>query len=89
MVTEGEVETIAKLADISIQKEELADFTHQFNKILEYFDILDTVEAEEPGTADLYNILREDELTPSLSQEEAIGNSPEKEDSFIKAPRVM
>ena len=89
MVLENDVEGIAKLADIHIQKEELGEFTSQFNHILEYFDILDTVSDGEEGVADLVNVLREDEETPSLTQEAACANAHETEDGHIRAPRVM
>jgi len=89
MVLENDVEGIAKLADIHIKKEELAEFTSQFNHILEYFDILDSVSEGEEGEADLANVLREDEVTPSLTQEAACANAHETEDGFIRAPRVM
>jgi aspartyl-tRNA(Asn)/glutamyl-tRNA(Gln) amidotransferase subunit C len=89
MVSERDVEHIAELADIGIIKEELDDFTVQFNRILDYFDILDTIEGNtgyEPGQ---YNVLREDVVRPSLSQEDALKNAGETEDGFFKAPRVM
>jgi aspartyl-tRNA(Asn)/glutamyl-tRNA(Gln) amidotransferase subunit C len=89
MVTEQDVQHIAELADVGISSTELGPFTHQFNAILEYFDILDRVEGTGPVTHDLYNILREDEVEPSLTQEEILKNAPAKEDGFIKAPRVM
>ncbi|MBT8507063.1 glutamyl amidotransferase [Methanomicrobiaceae archaeon CYW5] len=89
MVNESDVEGIAKLADISISKEELGAFTSQFNDILEYFDILDQVPPGEEGIPDLENVLREDVVTPSLSQEEATANAGETEDGFIRAPKVM
>ena len=89
MVLEDEVEGIAKLADISIEKDKLAGFTSQFNNILEYFDILDTVETKEIEEETLFNVLREDEVTPSLSQADALSNANETEDGYIKAPKVM
>ncbi|MBP2132937.1 aspartyl-tRNA(Asn)/glutamyl-tRNA(Gln) amidotransferase subunit C [Methanomicrobium sp. W14] len=89
MVSEDEVEGIARLADISIEKEKLAGFTDQFNNILEYFDILDTVESAEITDEDLINILREDIEEPSLSQEEALSNAGETDEGYIKAPKVM
>lgn len=89
MVTTEEVENIAKLADITIEKEKLSGFTGQFNNILEYFDILDDVGMDETEEPDLYNVLREDEVTPSLTQEEALENAGETEDGFIVAPKVM
>ena len=89
MISEKEVKSISGLADITIPETELGEFTSRFNNILEYFDILDKVEAEGETESDLYNILREDEITPSLSQEEVLINAGEKEDGYIRAPKVM
>ena len=89
MVTEKDVEHIGELADIGIEAAELATFTGQFNAIVEYFDVLDRVHGEGVVTRDLYNVLREDEVTPSLTLEEATRNAGAQEDGFIKAPRVM
>ena len=66
MVSEKDVQHIAGLADVGISDEELVTFTHQFNAILEYFDILDRVEGKDQVTRDLHNILREDEVETSL-----------------------
>jgi aspartyl-tRNA(Asn)/glutamyl-tRNA(Gln) amidotransferase subunit C len=89
MVTEKDVQHIAELADVGISPEELGTFTHQFNAILEYFDILDRVEGTGKEELDHYNVLREDEIEPSLSQDDVLRNAPFTEDGFIKAPRVM
>jgi aspartyl-tRNA(Asn)/glutamyl-tRNA(Gln) amidotransferase subunit C len=89
MVTEKDVQHIAGLADVGISPEELGTFTHQFNAILEYFDILDRVEGTGQKERDLYNVLREDVVEPSLPQDDVLANAPFKEDGFIKAPRVM
>ena len=89
MATEQEVNHIAELADVGINPEELAPFTHQFNAILEYFDILDRVSGDTAVTRDLYNVMREDIVKPSLPQEDVLQNAAAQEDGFIKAPRVM
>ena len=89
MVTEHDVQHIAELADVGINKEELGPFTTRFNAILEYFDTLDTVKGSTAVHSDLFNVLREDEVEPSLPQDEVLKNAPYKEDGFIKAPRVM
>ncbi len=89
MVDEGEVRRVAGLADIRIPEEELPAFTAQFNRILEYFDLLDTVEGTEAGERPLHTVLREDEPCPSLPQEAVLGNAPASEDGFVRAPRVM
>lgn len=89
MVSESDVEHIAELADIGISREELAEFTGQFNEILAYFDILDQVEAGGAWEQDLANVFREDDPEPSLSQEEVLANARQTEDGFFRAPRVM
>lgn len=89
MVTEQEVEHIAGLADIGIDKEELGRFTGQFNAILDYFDILDTVKGDGVIARDLSNVMREDVVEPSLPLEEALQNAGAHENGFIRAPRVM
>ena len=89
MVNENEVLHIAELADIGISSSELGKFTEQFNAILEYFDILDTLEVTSPLERPLVNIFREDEVRPSISQEEALRNSHNPEDGYIRAPKVI
>jgi aspartyl-tRNA(Asn)/glutamyl-tRNA(Gln) amidotransferase subunit C len=89
MVTEHDVQHIAELADVGMNKEELGTFTSQFNAILTYFDTLDTVQGSTAVQSELFNILREDEVEPSLPQDDVLKNAPFKEDGFIKAPRVM
>lgn len=89
MVIEKEVSHIAELADVGISPDELGTFTHQFNAILDYFDILDQVRGEGGITWDLSNVMRDDETEPSLPQEDVLRNAAAQEDGFIKAPRVM
>ena len=89
MASEQEVRHIAALADVGINTEELGTFTHQFNAILDYFDILDRVSGDTAVTHDLYNIMRDDEIEPCLPQDDVLRNAAATEDGFIKGPRVM
>ena len=89
MIEEKDVEHIAMLGDIGITKEELPEFTGQFNEILDYFDILDQVEETGDSEHELANVFREDEIEPSLPQDEVLANTRDAEDGFFRAPRVM
>jgi aspartyl-tRNA(Asn)/glutamyl-tRNA(Gln) amidotransferase subunit C len=89
MITERDVEHIAQLADIAISREELEQFTPQFNQILDYFDLLDQVEGTSETQHDQFNVFREDIVEPSLPGDEVLAIAPDSEDGFIKAPRVM
>ncbi|MDD1715973.1 MAG: Asp-tRNA(Asn)/Glu-tRNA(Gln) amidotransferase subunit GatC, partial [Methanolinea sp.] len=75
--------------DIAIEREELEGFTTRFNEILEYFDLLDQVQGDASSGPDTCNVLREDEVEPSLPQDSVLANAGEKEEGFFKAPRVM
>ncbi|NLV25657.1 MAG: Asp-tRNA(Asn)/Glu-tRNA(Gln) amidotransferase subunit GatC [Methanomicrobiales archaeon] len=89
MVTAEDVRKVAKLADVGIDDSEIAEFTRQCSGVLEYFEILDTLDQNQQLYRERYNILREDEVTPSLSQEESLQNAGQTEKGFFKAPRVM
>jgi len=89
MVSPDDVEKIANLADVSLSRERLGEFTREFNAILEYFDILDTVREEAGERTGEFNVMREDEITHSLPQEEVLALPRDSEDGFIKAPKVM
>ena len=67
----------------------MGTFTTQFNRILEYFDILDQVDGEGGSMDRGVNVMREDLVTPSLTAEEVLSNAGGDEDGFIKGPRVM
>ena len=70
MVTENDVEHIADLADIGMEPGELAPFTQQFNAILGYFDILDTVKGGDIPPHGQVNVMREDVVAPALPVED-------------------
>ena len=89
MITESDIEHIAELADIGISRDEVPEFTRQFNAIIEYFKVLDAVEDENAPDTRAVNVFRDDEPQPCLSQEEALANAGSTENGFIKAPRVM
>lgn len=89
MVNSEDVRKIAKLADVGIDDRELDEFTAQCSEILTYFEKLDTLPQGTGVDRGLVNIFREDEVTPSLPQEEALQNAAETENGYFKAPRVM
>lgn len=86
-------EHIARLAHIDITEEEKDKFTDQMNSILEHFEQLSEVDVENVKATrhpmEITNVFRDDEIKEGLSQEEATENAPEKEDGFIKAPRII
>jgi len=92
-VTLKEVEHIAELARLKFSKEELENFTHQLNQILEYMEKLNELDTKniEPLSHPIEgnNIFREDKLKPSINREQALKNAPDSDDGFFKVPKVI
>ena len=83
----------AELSRLEISEEEMPMFTEQFNQILEYADILEKVDTAgiEPtfSILPLYNVMREDEVVPGVSHDEAMKNAPAVHNDGFKVPRVI
>jgi len=86
-VDDEEVRHVASLARVDLDDEEVELFAEQFADILEYFDALDEV-PEVAHEGELDNVMRPDEVSEGLTQEEALQNAPETEDGFFKGPKV-
>ncbi len=92
-VTAQEVRYIAQLAKLEIREREMDKFVQEFNDILVYagmLDRLDTSEVEPTAHVLSYgNVMREDIVKPSMTQEEALKNAPERANGGYLVPRVM
>ena len=87
------VDRIATLAKLSFDDEEKKEITQDLNKMLAFIDQLNEVDTEgvEPliYMLDEETPLRKDEMIQTISQKEALKNSPEKDTDFIKVPEVI
>ena len=92
-VTVKDVEHVAELARLEFTAPEKEKLTHQLNKILDYMEKLNNLDtsAVEPLTHvnESTNIMRRDEIEPSLSPDEALKNAPAKTKTFFKVPKVI
>ena len=93
ILTVEDTQKIAKLARLNISPEEEEKFTEQMNNILGYFEKLSELDTEGviPRThpTDVVNNFREDIVIPSLTQEEALQNAPNKKNGYFKAPKIV
>jgi aspartyl-tRNA(Asn)/glutamyl-tRNA(Gln) amidotransferase subunit C len=87
------VRHVARLARLDLSEQEIEQFCHDLGDILEYvakLNELDTSNVEPTShSLRLVNVLREDCVRPSLSQEEALANAPETEEGCFKVPPVI
>lgn len=92
-ITGKDVEHVAMLARLAITEDEKELFTEQLNVILEYVDQLNALDTENivptSHVIPMQNVMREDEVTPSLPQSEILKNAPEKQDQYFKVPKIV
>ncbi|MCS1352048.1 Asp-tRNA(Asn)/Glu-tRNA(Gln) amidotransferase subunit GatC [Mechercharimyces sp. CAU 1602] len=92
-ISSTDVKHIANLARLTLTEEEVTNYTSQLNDILQFADKLNELDTSdvEPTShvLPLVNVLREDEVRPSLTREEALKNAPDQKDGQVRVPAVF
>lgn len=92
-ISKEQVHQIAYLARLKLTDEEAEQFAEQLSQILHYVEKLNELDTDgiEPTSHVLLlsNVLREDEVIPSISREKALQNAPEHQDGMFKVPAVF
>jgi aspartyl-tRNA(Asn)/glutamyl-tRNA(Gln) amidotransferase subunit C len=88
-----QVRWVAHLARLEISEAEVAMFTEQLSKVVDYIEQLKEVDTEgvEPmaHALPINNVFRDDELTESLPVGDALANAPERKGDFYSVPAVL
>ena len=88
-----DVPHIAKLANLVISETEAKKFENQLSSILEYIDRLKKVNTENVDETsqitNLVNVTKNDDTSPSLTQEEALSNTKSKHNGLFKVKAVF
>ncbi|MGQ9509144.1 MAG: Asp-tRNA(Asn)/Glu-tRNA(Gln) amidotransferase subunit GatC [Thermodesulfobacteriota bacterium] len=88
-----DIEKVARLARIKLSEEEKVIFEDQLEQILTYMEQLNRLDTQgiEPTShaIPLYNVFREDEVRPSLLQEEVLSIAPSKEEGYFRVSRII
>lgn len=84
---------VANLARLRLTDEELKRMGRQLEDILEYVSRLNEVDTSgtEPTShvLPMKNVEREDAVGPSLPEDEALKNAPQRQGNFFKVPKVI
>jgi aspartyl-tRNA(Asn)/glutamyl-tRNA(Gln) amidotransferase subunit C len=98
MLTEKDVQHIAKLARIKLTKKEEERFKKELSSILDYIDKLGELDTEEVEplyqTTGIVNAVRKDEHRKDFEMNDdlnkkLIGQAPQSENRFIKVKPVL
>ena len=88
-----DVRYVAKLARIALSEEEVAQFEQQLADLLEHVAVLEQLDiASVPATAQVIastNVMRDDEIAPSLDREEMLRMAPQPQGPFFRVPRII
>jgi len=92
-ISPEEVRHTAQLARILLSGEEVSVFTEQLGKILTYMEKLNELNTEgvEPlaHVLPLTNVLRPDQVGPSIGSELAVREAPDRKNGFFRVPKVL
>ncbi len=92
-ISKKDVEHVARLARLRLTEGEKEKFGKQLNRILEYVEKLNELNTENVESTlpvvPLKNVLREDEIKPSLPVEDILSNAPDKKGKYFKVPRII
>ena len=88
-----EVLHIALLARLGLTENEVIKLSEQLSNILENFEALQQVDTTDiPPTAQsipLQNVVKEDKVTPCLTQSQILANAPRKDENFFRVKAVL
>ena len=92
-ITREQVAHLAELARIEMSDEELDAMSRELEVIVESVQSVSEIAEEDvPATAHpiaLTNVLREDVVGQTLTQEEALSGAPDAEDGQFKVPAIL
>lgn len=92
-LTLAETEHVARLARLRLSGEELEKMRAQLSNILEYIEMLQDLDVSDiPPTAqvtDLVNVLRPDQVTPSLDRADALLNAPAQAEGMFRVNAIF
>jgi len=92
-ITRAEVEHVARLARLALEKEELDVLTGQMDAILGYVEQLNELNTDgivpTAHAVPMENAFRTDEVKASIGIEKALANAPDAGASGYKVPKVI
>ena len=92
-ISRADVAHVANLARLSLTDDELDRYTEQLADILQHAEdvaALDTSGVEPTAhPLPLRNVLRADEVRPSLDRDEVLAQAPAAENGMFRVPRIL
>ncbi|MBC5823356.1 MAG: Asp-tRNA(Asn)/Glu-tRNA(Gln) amidotransferase subunit GatC [Candidatus Eremiobacteraeota bacterium] len=88
-----DIHYVAKLARLSLTDEESARISAQLSRLFDFIGELQGLDVSgvhpTAQVIPLANVYRDDVVKPSLSNDEALANAPQRDGPYFKAPRIL
>lgn len=92
-ISHEEIQKIALLSRLAIKEDQMDAVGTQLNDILSYMDLISQVDVEgvQPTAhaVTMQNVMRDDVVHESFTNEQALLNAPEPENGYFKVPKVI
>jgi aspartyl-tRNA(Asn)/glutamyl-tRNA(Gln) amidotransferase subunit C len=92
-VNDALIEKLARLARLRFDDAEKEEIKNDLQRMIAFVEKLNELDLEgvQPlmHMTDEVNVLREDEVTGSITREEALKNAPAHDEQFFKVPKVI
>lgn len=84
---------IVKLANLTIEEEEMDNYLLNLQDILNFANVVNQAPVkglkETIGTNEAYNVFRKDEIKEFEDQKSLLQNAPEEDQNMFKIPKVL
>ena len=92
-IDESTIKKLAGLSKLKFSEEEMKLITEDMTKMVDFINKLEEVDTENVSPLihvnEEFNNWREDEVAEMLSQKAALLNSPQKDSTYFKLPKVL
>ena len=92
-ITPDLIKYLEKLARITLSEDEEKKVGNELQDILTYIDMLNELDTDGVEAMShcfpVTNVMREDEVAPSISPDEIVANAPESQDGYFVVPKTV
>ena len=92
-ITPDLIKYLEKLARITLSEDEEKKVGNELQDILTYIDMINELDTDGVEAMShcfpVTNVMREDEVAPSMSPDEIVANAPESQDGYFVVPKTV
>ncbi len=92
-ISRDDIKTIARLSRLEVSEENMPQLEKELSDILSYVEQLNKLDLDGVETmahaVPLQNVLREDQVKPSIDHDKALSTAPVEDDGYFAVPRVV